>query len=250
MTVGQGAGALLTFVIKGTDDDQEALDALATTAPDFFQGMPRQSRSIEPLGPSLWLGQARYGYAPVKESGESVLSFDTGGGTQHITQGIQTRGIYAPVGKTAPDFGGAIGVSESGVEGVDITVPVFNFSETHYLDDAVVNAAYQQTLFTLTGKVNNATWRWFEAGEVLFMGASGSKRGQGDWEMTYRFAASSNRAGIVIGDITGIVKNGWEYLWVRYQDSEDSFAQSIVKKPLAVYVEQVYEYDNFALLGI
>lgn len=35
-------------------------------------------------------------------------------------------------------------------------------------------------------------WRAFAAGEVLFLGASGSKRGEEEWEITYRFAASPN----------------------------------------------------------
>lgn len=41
---------------------------------------------------------------------------------------------------------------------------------------------------------------------------------------------------------------GWEYMWVRYTDSEDA-AKAIVKKPVAVYVEQVYEYGDSCLLG-
>ena len=50
--------------------------------------------------------------------------------------------------------------------------------------------------------------------------------------------------------ITGISKKGWEYMWVRYADSEDAAAKAIVKKPVAVYIERVYEEGNFAALGI
>lgn len=52
------------------------------------------------------------------------------------------------------------------------------------------------------------------------------------------------------GDITGINKKGWEYLWVRYADAEDTSAKVLVKEPIAAYVEQVYPYGNFAGLGI
>ena len=89
-----------------------------------------------------------------------------------------------------------------------------------------------------------------DAGEVLFLGASGSKRSTGDWEITFRFAASQNRTGITIGDITDIVKGGWDYLWVRYEDSEDTGAKQLVKKPVAVYIEQVYHLKDFSLLAI
>ena len=67
------------------------------------------------------------------------------------------------------------------------------------------------------------------AGECLFLGASGSKPGADDWEITFRFAASPNRTGITVGDIAGISKKGWEYLWVRCADAEDSTAKALVK---------------------
>ena len=37
----------------------------------------------------------------------------------------------------------------------------------------------------------------------------------------------------------GISKKGWEYLWVRYQDTEDANAKMLIKKPIAAYVEKV-----------
>ncbi len=39
-------------------------------------------------------------------------------------------------------------------------------------------------------------------------------------------------------------------MWVRYEDSEDATAKALVKKPVAVYVEKVYEYGDFSGLGI
>ena len=88
------------------------------------------------------------------------------------------------------------------------------------------------------------------AGECLFLGASGSKRGEDDWEITYRFAASPNRSSISVGPITVASKKGWEYLWVRYADEEDAGSNTLVKKPIAAYVERVYEEGNFAALGV
>ncbi|RMF94392.1 MAG: hypothetical protein D6741_12675, partial [Planctomycetota bacterium] len=119
-----------------------------------------------------------------------------------------------------------------------------------YIDASLVTDAYKATLYNLTGTVNNATFRNFAAGEVLFMGASGSKRGPGDWEITFRFAASPNVTGLTIGEITGINKNGWDYLWVAYADDVDDAAKELIKKPIAAYVERVYRYTDFSLLGI
>lgn len=59
------------------------------------------------------------------------------------------------------------------------------------------------------------------------------------------------RAGFRPAEIeAAIAKEGWHYLWTFYEDAEDSGAQALVKNPKAVYVEQVYEYGNFAALGL
>ncbi len=85
---------------------------------------------------------------------------------------------------------------------------------------------------------------------MLFLGASGSKRGNDLWELQFRFSASPNKSDIQVGEITGIAKKGWEYLWVLYVEDVDESAKSIVKKPIGVHVEQVYENGDFSLLGI
>ena len=45
-------------------------------------------------------------------------------------------------------------------------------------------------------------------------------------------------------------KKGWQYLWVRHEDTEDAAAKRIVKRPVAAYVEKLYEDGDFAGLGI
>ena len=256
-TTGDNPSVELVYIVRGADDDLAVRAALEAFAPATYDGLPRQSVGIEPAGPQLWDGSARY--APLDDSssiqpGESVFTFDTGGGTQRITQSLATVGIFAPAGQTAPNFKGAIGVTDSGVEGVDIAVPVYNFTETHVLADSVVTPTYKTLLSIMTGKVNSDAFRNFSPGEVLFLGATGSQRGApgagGDWEITFRFAASFNATGLTAGDITGIAKKGWEYLWVRYEDVEDAAAQTIVKQPVAAYVERVYLELPFTVLGI
>ncbi|MEW6249190.1 MAG: hypothetical protein AB1716_00960 [Planctomycetota bacterium] len=255
VTTGQNPSVELRYVIRGTNEDVEARTALLAGSPAMYDPwgggllfLPRDTVTVQPVGDMLWEGIVRYG--PVPQTQESTFTFDTGGGTQHVTHSLATVARYAPPGKTAPDFKGAIGVTADSVEGVDITVPVYQFAETHYLPDSVVTPAYKLTLFALTGKVNSAAFKGFAAGEVLFLGAAGSRRGSGDWEITFRFAGSPNVTNLTIGDITGINKKGWEYLWVRYQDTEDTAAKALVKRPIAAYIEQVYSYGDLNLLGI
>jgi len=140
-------------------------------------------------------------------------------------------------------------VVDGKVEGVDVVVPVYNWTETYYLDDAYVTSGYRRALRDLTGEVNSAGFRGFAAGEVLFRGARGARRSDEDWEITFSFAASENKYGQSVGSITGIEKGGWEYLWVFYDDQGESEG-SVVPQPTAVYVERVYESGDFYRLGI
>jgi hypothetical protein len=257
-TTGDRPTVTFHYLLAGVADDVLAKTLMETSTASSYEGLVRESIRLEPVwvdtvaADGLWDCRVRYVSPERKdpETGESSFAFDTGGGTQHVSQSIQTVQSYAPAGKTAPDFKGAVGVTHDSVEGVDITVPVYNFTETHYLPGSQVTMGYRGDLFGLTGKVNDASFKGLDAGECLFLGASGSKRGGDDWEITFRFAAGPNKTGLTIGDIVNIDKKGWEYLWVRYADAEDPAAKAIVKKPVAVYIEKVYEEGDFSSLGI
>jgi hypothetical protein len=238
----------LQYQVKGTENDVDVRSVVEVTIPAFYLGLPFQSYHMKPLGGGVWDVSARYGKKEQKDTGDSSFSFDTSGGTTHTTQSLKTISKHAPPGMVAPDFKGAIGVSVDSVEGTDVTIPVYSFTETHYIASNLVTGAYKSALFFLTGRVNQAAFKGFSPGEVLFLGASGSVRGTEDWEITFRFAASPNVTGLTIGDIVGIDKEGWAYLWVRYADAEDQ--KVLVKQPIAVYVEKVYEYGDFSGLGI
>ena len=116
-----------------------------------------------------------------------------------------------------------------------------------------MTTAYKKRLAELTGTVNNGKFKGYAPGEVLFLGASGSRRGKhsdDDWEITFRFAVSPNRENLKIGDLTIKEKLGWDYLWVRYADEVSSDQKSLVKKPESAYVERVYQAADFGGLGI
>lgn len=244
--------AELTYIVRGTTSDVTARLELLAAAPPIHNGLKRDDAEVEEIAPGMWLGVVRYttsGGPP--EVGESTFSFETRGGSQHITQSLQTVGSYAAPGiAAAPDFGGAIGVTDSGIDGVDITVPVYTFSETHHFAPEFVTTAYKGTLFNLTGRVNDAPFKGLAAGECLFLGAAGTRRGDDPWEISFAFAGSPNITNLSVGGITGIAKKGWEYLWVRYAEAEDTAAKMLVRKPIAAYVERVYREGNFAALGI
>lgn len=224
-----------------------------------------ESYSISYLGDDVWQVTINYEKEGADDESQTeplkrARSFDTAGGTQHITQAINET-AYGPGegGSGAPTFNKAIGVDGDSVAGVDIVVPQLTWSEQYDVPSTYVTDAYIKGLATVTGSVNDATFRTFAAGEVLFLGASGSQewddtRGDGPWSLSYKFAASPNAGSgktipaITIGSISGIQKKGHEYLWVRYEPGVES--DTLIKVPRGVYVNEVYRSASFSALGI
>ena len=240
-----------------------------------YPGQPQnrlqaESYTLEYLGDQAWQLEVTYsaeGAAdqqqpdPLKRS----RSFDTGGGTQHITQAISSDEYpdgeqrFHTGSPAAPNMRGAIGVDGTGVQGVDIIVPQLTWTETYDVPAVYVSTNYIKSLSSATGTVNSGSFRGFAAGEVLFAGASGSQqwdsdKGDGPWNLSYKFVASANQGAgktfpaITIGDIEDIEKDGHDYLWVRYEDSLSG--NSVLRRPKFVYVNKVYRRQNFATLGI
>lgn len=260
-TTGKNPSVTLHYTLDGTANDLTAKALLLDNTPNYYDGLKRDEATLEPIvvdeitDTGKWACTVKYvkPQQSTPEVGDSTFSFETRGGTQHITQSLATVASYkAPSipGAAAPNFHGAIGVTENAVEGVDIVVPVYTFSENHYLDPADVTTAYKSVLFSLTGRVNDAPFKGLSAGECLFLGAAGTQRGDDPWEIGFAFAASPNVTGLTVGEITGIAKKGWEYLWVRYQEAEDATARMLIRKPVAAYVERVYREGTFSALGI
>lgn len=250
----------------GTSSDVELHREIYSQIPGFWQ-YPDQpgatlyvdSYTVTYLGDKAWQVTASYKKTGIeddtkREPLKRSRSFETGGATSHVTQAISETAFGG-----GPNQYKAIGVDGNSVAGVDVVTPALNWTEDYEVPSSYVTSAYIKMLATLTGTVNNAAFRSFAAGEVLFIGASGghewdAERGDGPWKLSYKFVASPNAGpnestpAITVGDITGIVKKGHEYMWVRYEDSVSD--STLLKKPKHVYVNQVYRTANFAALGI
>lgn len=218
------------------------------------QFLPIQSMEVEGINEFIYYGTVVWAFTPPQNEGDQALSFDTGGGRTKITQSLGTTS-YAATG-TAPNFEGAIGVTKDGVEGIEILVPALSFTITQRFAPGFVTNAYIKLLATLTGCVNGGAFRGCDPGEVLFEGATGTQaNSQAWWDISFKFSAQQNASttngnALTVGTITNIDKNGFQYLWVRYQDVDDTTAKALVKQPLAVYVETVYNSADFSQLGI
>ena len=248
------------FVFEAENEDAALSAARAKAASHTVEGMDLDSVEVmERINKDTWKVKAIFededGGSDDDDSGNdeetSSFAFDTGGGTMHRNQSLKT---VAKVPNDAPDFNGAIEVDNEGnVNGVDVTMPVLNFTETHTMNGSRVTTSYRKSVAALTGTVNKSSFRGFAAGEVLFLGASGTKRSKkasAPWEITFRFAVSPNQSGLEVGKLKISSKKGWDYLWVRYADRVSDNKKNVIKEPVAAYVEQVYPEGDFGNLGL
>lgn len=249
---GDSNSLTVEYVITGTDDAIVAREALDSGAAPILDGLLLVGTAIESrLANEAWSGTATYGLVPKPDSTNTPngeYSFETGGGTAHITQSLGTT-RYALAGSPAPDYKGTIGARPDGsVDGVDVVIPNFEWSETWYYTSIGIPQALGLNL--LTGRINQSTFKGFPAGSVLFRGASGGQSGNNPVAITYRFAYSVPLINATINGITGINKRGWDYIWVLYEDYADATARKLVQRARAVYVEKVYPEADFSVLGI
>jgi len=257
--------------------------AITTTYPFWtFPGQPQvklraESYSVEYQGDTAWKVSINYEKVGADDLTQSsplrrTRSFDTTGGSQHLMQARRDPGnivnsigerIYGPLGgDDGPSQKGAINVDENGPQGVDVMVPQLQWTETYDVPSAFITSAYIRKVHLLTASTNDAAFRGFAKGEVLFAGMTGSQewdaqKGDGPWSLSYRFVASPNvgpdLGGLPadpIGDITSYNKRGHEYLWVKYATQEDATKNQILRVPLTVYVNKVYPDGDFSKLGI
>lgn len=222
------------------------------------------SYTLEYLGDDAWQLTVNYSKDGVEDEEQTQpirrsRSFDTAGGQEHITQAI--AGKVSEKGKQAnvTDGDNVIGFDGENINGVDIVVPQLSWTENYEVPDRYFVADYIKKVSKATGTTNDAAFRGFNRGEVLFLGCSGSQewdevKGSGPWALSYKFSISPNAGSgqtlepLTIGDITGIEKKGHEYLHTYYED--DVRDNKMWKVPKIVWVHQVYPESNFADLGI
>ncbi|GHT16608.1 hypothetical protein FACS1894189_0690 [Planctomycetales bacterium] len=236
------------FELRGYSNAYSALQALKAS----YQNAYVKEISVEEDSggaDKVYIGRIRRTEEAEENENLRSVSFEVSGSQTKMTHSLGTRGAWAANGASPRNYGGLIGVTDDGVEGVDIDTAVSTFSETVYFYPWFLTTNYIAFLARAYGCVNINPFRGFASGEVRFLGASGSYR-QGDKqaELTFKFAVSPNAQNIRVGSMTIPFKYGWDYLWVRWADMK--YNNVTVKVPIEAYVEQVYQGLNFYSLGI
>jgi len=190
-----------------------------------------------------------YRSQPTPEANQTEYEFDVSAQNEPLTQAVATRS-FAPPGRRAPEFGGAIGVQQGGaVQGRPQLTPASTFAITKHWPVASVTLAYQGIIESLVGHVNGGTFAGRAAGTVKFLGARGRRTGD-KFPISYQFGFRPNSPPFRFDriNVTGIL--GWELIDVLYALEADTTAKRLVSRPAAVYVHQIASYSSFSALGL
>jgi hypothetical protein len=247
---GTNPSAQCFWQVRGTEDRAVAYAMLQAASPTTCQGLIRQHIQLKEEGGGIWSGRVEYG---VHDTELSTWSFEIGTEALRVTHAKEHIADYPA---SATNHQGAINVVKDGagkirVEGADVLTDTFTWEETHFLPyDLVATYDFVANLKAAKLHVNDADWRIWNAGEVLFLGATGAKRNEETVPITYRFQSSDNVTGWTVGTITGIDKQGHHLAWVEYAATEDAVANDVAGRAKAVHIERVYDYVDFSTLGI
>lgn len=202
----------------------------------------REDIILDPAGFEQWKVTVPFGLRKY-EIGEFRFRASTTGGTAHITQSRGTVVFLAP-GATDPDNKGTIGVrGPDEIDGTEIVIPALKVNIYFRHPQAFITMAKIVQMARATGTVNEDSFLGFAPGEVLFLGLDCGDGTQTEAEVEYQFAMSENITGQTAGDITGIAKPGWDYLWFKYKDNADNNVPA--KQPEYASVERVYRRIAF-----
>lgn len=279
----------LRWIVRSMSGYAAAEAKAIELAPLFYDGHRRGSIQCTPLGGGWYriaVSYANEGVSAYEEWGidqtggakfvPNGISVDTTGGSELVTQALSAEGLTVEThndpNKKAPDSYGAINVSGNQVNGIQKTIPTFQFTETWLVPawyllgasrrervepdtemtkPAAGKVTYGQTLREMTGTMNDEPFRIFKRGEVLFLGARYDvNRGSTMVPVTYSFSVQLTRRNFMVGDIMVREKRGWDFMWIHYEDAVDAAAFFPVKKPKYVYIDRIYEEGDFTKLQI
>lgn len=259
----------ILYLVSGARNRQEAFQAVRDAAPDKVDELVKRRYRFEKFNGDSMEVTAIY-EEPEEDGGtddpasglvtaRARISFDTSGGTQHITTSREPPVGYGPEPGTKPAKDPRSSIGWNGnpgnpeYAGVDIVVPNVRKVVTQTISKP--STAYENLVIDMTGTVNSDKFLGREPGEVLFLGASWNDEGENPVQATYNFAIRRNEKEKDVHGVK-ITKKGWEYVWEIIKVKSDPKSEKDTKNsPIKVtvegiYVSKVYEEKPFRKLGI
>lgn len=247
-------GVTTAWQVIGATDYATAATALAAVLPTTFT-MPDSRvaylasvEATELRDDEFFAFAVGYSSQPRAAEDEEEFEFSVSAQTERIYQSIATT-AYNPSGKSTPNFGGAIGVTNGEVEGAEPLSAYSTFSITKHWARATVDQTFQLTLESLVGSVCNATFNGRAAGTLRLLGANGRRQGD-KFPVSYQFGFRPNVSSFTVDAITVTSANGWDIIDPFYEFYADATAKKATRRARCVYVHRIHPLVSWAGLGL
>ncbi len=150
-----------------------------------------------------------------------------------------------------------IGKQSNGeVQGVEVDKPIIAFAEKFDYPEDAMTPSERRRLMTFVKKVNDGTFRGFEAGEVKLDSMTMEKEGR-RWVVEFSFQVRLNTTETYklwdneLGTYGTVIleSEGWQYEWLSYLDVKQT-TEYTTRVPEKVGISTVYKYADFSDIGI
>ena len=250
--------ARLRWQVVGSSNPLECRHGLLNgpLAINTYNGTYLSNLRFRRRGPDVWEFIGEYD-SRMPDVGTYTVSVDTTGATIKTTHSYGKRSYKHAALVPETDYGKAIDVQNGTINGTQIIVPSLKIDFRARIANEYLGASgnspleYAKTVASLTGSTNSTAMFGgeFAVDELVFAGMFGDIEGENP-TLTFRFLASKNLASFDIGDVTGIRKDGHEFIWFEYAPDKDSTSKRLTTKIIAAHVDQVYPSKDLGPLSI
>jgi hypothetical protein len=264
--------------VRGTDKEEELVEAVLFFTPDpNTRGLQREGFDwtwVE--GSDHWEVEVSYVLTIVNVSGingtppavgTAVKRFTTAGERRNIKSGLELIQRRVPDPDGVPPFPaiqtpateyvliGDTGDPKKEAKGTDIIMPVHSFAWDFTIPASAgaglpqATEAYEQSIRDLVGKKNDAVWKNYPAGSVLFTGLQGTIEYGVQTTLSFEFGYIPEES-LTLG-AQSFTKRGWDYLDVHGAKREvDPDTKRLFTRIEQLDIWEVIPDGDFTLLGI
>lgn len=234
-----------------------AVAPISNAPPGATYAWPRRGLSLKEIDCTMGVWKAtitwsslNYQYALKIGGQQQTVRAD-----KFVVKGYAAGGATIPAAFADNNKGVVIGWDGRSVHGTSIYVPQRTWTESVEIPLSDYTFDYEDRVAAIDeAPVNSEPFRGYDPGEVLFLGmqAQLSTQNPDFVSAAFEFTRSPNRNAangndLTVGTITGIDKDGWDFLDPFFQPTVDV---NLIPSPTYVLIHRMYDRSNFADLNI
>ena len=252
----------IEYLVICPESKMDAIKAVLEASDKSYEGLARTEvrfNGWENDSARLIAVYAKEDVSLFEDENQCQMDFDCSGGTRHVTHAYEQIQVFkdGKSGVFEDDANGMIGWNgktgpEADFAGVDVPFADMRITfKKPMAYSTLTSTAYMKKLGHLTGKTNSSTFKGWEPGELMFLGANyTAKRGEESLIVSFNFRAMPNEddakvAGKSIGKLRGC-----EYAWTRSETVSDKTSKRPRVKVKGIYKSSVVETADFNQLGL